>query len=49
MLPVWMLTTRWNGGQYTFAMNGQNGKVTGDLPVDQGKATKMQIIKLLCI
>ncbi len=47
MLPVWMLTTRWNGGQYTFAMNGQNGKVTGDLPVDQGKATKMFIVTLI--
>ena len=47
MLPVWMLTTRWNGGQYTFAMNGQSGKVTGDLPVDEGKASKMFIVTLI--
>ncbi len=39
MIPVWMLTTRYNGEAYTFAMNGQTGKVTGDLPVDKGQAT----------
>ncbi|MCR4642969.1 MAG: hypothetical protein K5697_13210 [Lachnospiraceae bacterium] len=44
MLPVWMLTTRWNGANYTFAMNGQTGKVTGDLPVDNGKATRMFLL-----
>lgn len=33
LLPVWMLTTRWNGQSYVFAMNGQSGKVACDLPV----------------
>ena len=33
LLPVWMLTTNWNGKKWTFAMNGQTGKFTGDLPV----------------
>ena len=33
-LPVWMLSTKWNGQNYLFAMNGQTGKMTGDLPVD---------------
>ncbi len=33
LLPVWMLTTNWNGKSWTFAMNGQTGKFTGDLPV----------------
>ncbi|MCR5250261.1 MAG: hypothetical protein K6E50_06630 [Lachnospiraceae bacterium] len=47
MLPVWMLTTRWNGGQYTFAVNGQTGKVTGDMPVDNNKATAMFFKTLL--
>ena len=37
MLPVWMLTTRWNGNSYTFAMNGQTGKMVGDLPVNKPK------------
>ncbi|MCR4722893.1 MAG: hypothetical protein K5629_03880 [Eubacteriales bacterium] len=36
LLPVWMLTTRYNGTPYTFAMNGQTGKFVGNLPVDKG-------------
>ena len=37
MLPVWYLTTSWNGKQWNFAMNAQTGKFTGDLPVDYAK------------
>lgn len=37
LLPVWMLSTRWNGENYLFAMNGQTGKLVGDLPVDKKK------------
>ena len=37
LLPVWMLSTRWNGQNYLFAMNGQTGKLIGDLPVDKGR------------
>ncbi len=36
-LPVWVLSTRWNGKPYLFVMNGQSGKMIGDLPVDNGK------------
>ena len=35
LLPVWMLNTRWNGKNYMFAMNGQTGRMVGDLPVDR--------------
>ncbi|MBO5130377.1 MAG: hypothetical protein J6B95_08555 [Oscillospiraceae bacterium] len=35
LLPVWLLNTSWNGQSYTFAMNGQTGKMVGDLPVDK--------------
>ena len=35
LLPVWLLNTTWNGQRYTFAMNGQTGKMVGDLPVDK--------------
>ncbi len=38
LLPVWMLSTRWNGKNYLFAMNGQTGKLIGDLPVSGGRA-----------
>ena len=44
MLPVWYLTTAWNGRQWNFAMNGQTGAFTGDLPVDY---TKLGIITAL--
>lgn len=33
LLPVWMLNTRWNGKNFLFAMNGQTGKIVGNLPV----------------
>lgn len=33
LLPVWMLNTKYNGNIYTFAMNGQTGKMTGTFPV----------------
>ena len=33
LLPVWMLNTNYNGKIYTFAMNGQTGKMTGAFPV----------------
>lgn len=37
LLPVWMLSTQWNGEKYLFAMNGQTGKMVGKLPVDKKK------------
>ncbi|MBE6704425.1 MAG: hypothetical protein E7583_04105 [Ruminococcaceae bacterium] len=36
LLPVWILNTTWNGEKYTFAMNGQTGKLVGNLPLDKG-------------
>ena len=36
MYPVWLLNTTWKGQKYTFAMNGQSGKIVGDLPADEG-------------
>ena len=36
LYPVWLLNTTWRGQKYTFAMNGQTGKMVGDLPVDKG-------------
>lgn len=37
LLPVWMLSTKWKGKNYLFAMNGQTGRLVGDLPVSWGK------------
>ncbi len=36
LFPVWMLTTQYKGKKYTFAMNGQTGKMVGDLPMNVG-------------
>ena len=33
LFPVWMLNTKYRGKLYTFAMNGQTGKIAGSLPV----------------
>ncbi len=37
MLPVWLLATKWNDQNFLFAMNGQSGKLVGDLPLDKKK------------
>jgi hypothetical protein len=40
LYPVWLLNTSWNGQKYIFAMNGQTGKLVGDLPLDKGAYRK---------
>ena len=37
LLPVWLLSTKWNEKNYLFAVNGQTGKLVGDLPIDKGR------------
>ena len=37
LLPVWMLNTKWRGKDFLFAMNGQTGRIVGNLPVSWGK------------
>ena len=42
LYPVWLLSTDWNGEKFMFAMNGQTGKMVGNLPMDKlrlGSAT----------
>lgn len=36
LLPVWLLSTKRKDQSFLFAMNGQTGKLVGDLPVDKG-------------
>lgn len=36
LYPVWILSTNWMGKKFTFAINGQTGKIAGDLPMDKG-------------
>jgi DNA-directed RNA polymerase subunit RPC12/RpoP len=34
MLPVWMMYTEYKGKKYIFGMNGQTGKMMGEIPSD---------------
>jgi len=36
LYPVWVLNTKWRDKQFIFAINGQTGKIAGDLPMDKG-------------
>ena len=36
LYPVWILNTYWNGQKFTFGINGQTGKIAGNLPMDKG-------------
>ncbi|MBP3697029.1 MAG: hypothetical protein J6J45_05735 [Clostridia bacterium] len=44
LYPVWLLTTKWEGKQYTFAMNGQTGKFVGNIPTDKKAVTKASLL-----
>ncbi len=44
LLPVWMVNVKYNGKMYPFAMNGQTGKMIGDIPYSKGKAFKWFMI-----
>ena len=33
LLPVWLLSTKWKDQNFLFAMNGQTGRLIGDLPI----------------
>lgn len=47
MLPVWMMTTKYEGNSYTFGINGQTGKMVGSLPIDKGKYYKYMTMTFL--
>ncbi|MDR2957593.1 MAG: hypothetical protein LBU61_05380 [Coriobacteriales bacterium] len=46
MLPVWLLSTSWDGNTYTYAMNGQTGVLVGNVPVDKSLRWKNFFITL---
>ncbi|UNK18782.1 TFIIB-type zinc ribbon-containing protein [Paenibacillus sp. N3/727] len=39
LLPVWVVLYKYNKSEYTFAMNGQTGKVVGKPPISKAKVT----------
>ena len=38
LLPVWMLASKYKDKDYMFAMNGQTGKMVGNLPISVPRA-----------
>lgn len=44
LLPVWMLNIKYKDKIYTFAMNGQTGKMIGNIPIDKKKAVILWLI-----
>lgn len=49
LLPIWILTYLYKGKTYLFTMNGQTGKVFGQLPLCAKKLTFASIILFLAI
>lgn len=55
MFPVWLLSTKWNDENFLFAINGQTGKMTGNLPIDNKKKwirillVSLPILLLICL
>ncbi len=43
LLPVWLLSTKYKNENYLFAMNGQTGKMVGDLPSDPDLVSKYRM------
>ena len=41
LLPVWVLNTKWEGKDFLFAMNGQTGKLVGNLPNSKNRTLAM--------
>lgn len=44
LLPVWMLNIKYKDKIYTFAMNGQTGKLIGNIPIDIKKAIILWLV-----
>jgi len=49
LLPVWLLNIKYKNKIYTFAMNGQTGKIVGDIPIDIKKAVFIWITLFIII
>ena len=39
LCPVWLLTSSYNGETYLFAVNGQTGKIAGNMPLNKKAQT----------
>ena len=44
LLPVWMVNVKYKDKQYLFAVNGQTGKMIGNIPIDVKKAIILGVL-----
>ncbi len=44
LLPVWFMTYHYNGRIWEYAINGQTGKISGELPIDDKRLICHQIL-----
>ncbi len=49
LYPVWLMSTVWNGKVFSFAMNGQSGKMAGSIPLDWSKLLGVSALIALII
>ena len=49
LLPVWMVNIKYNDKMYTFAMNGETGKMIGDIPYSKKKLLIFILILFLVL
>ncbi len=49
LLPVWMVNVKYKEKNYTFAMNGQTGKIVGEIPLDIGKTILISVFLFIII
>ncbi len=49
LLPVWFMTYKYKDRIWEYAINGQTGKVSGELPIDNKKLLRHQILTGLLI
>ena len=44
LLPVWFMTYHYKGKTWEYAINGQTGKISGELPIDDSKLHRHQVL-----
>ena len=50
LLPTWFVNTNFNNNKYSYAVNGQSGKVVGEIPLSKPKFyTLMAILSSICL
>lgn len=49
LLPVWLLNIKYNDKLFTFAMNGETGKMIGDIPYSPKKVVIMWILVFVVV